>query len=131
VEEPSIGILISLPPHPMPLGFGSSLENEGEMKLKLLAAAALVVVSVPAFAADADVRVHRQRVQQSFGAPLIIDYSHNYGPADFYPGTTAPPDRVVVPRAERPYGIYDGFDRYCGQSSANYRGQDGRRYPCN
>jgi hypothetical protein len=31
----------------------------------------------------------------------------------------------------QPYGIYDGFDRYCGQSSANYRGQDGRRHPCN
>ncbi len=98
------------------------------MKLKLLAAAALVVVSVPAFAADADVRTHHQRVQQD--GPLIIDYSHNYGPADFYPGTTAPPDRVVVPLNEQPYGIYDGFDRHCGQSSANYRGQDGRRYPC-
>jgi hypothetical protein len=113
----------------MPLGFGNWLENEGEMKFKLLAAAALVVVSVPAFAADADVRVHRQRVQ-AYAAPLIIDYSHNYGPADFYPGTTAPPDRVVMPLNERPYGIYDGFNRLCGQSSANYRGQDGRRYPC-
>ena len=100
------------------------------MKLKLLAAAALLVVSVPAFAADADVRVRRHRVQQFFAAPLIIDYSHNYGPADFYPGTTAPPDRVVVPLHVRPYGIYDGFDRHCGQSSANYRGQDGRRHPC-
>ena len=98
------------------------------MKLKLLAAAALLVVSVPAFAADAGVRVHRQRAQAV--APLIIDYSHNYGPADFYPGTTALPDRVVVPLNERPYGIYDGFDRHCGQSSANYRGQDGRRHPC-
>ena len=101
------------------------------MKSRLLAAAALVVVSLPAFAADADVRVRRQHVPQYFDDPLIIDYSHNYGPADFYPGTTAPPDRVVVPLNERPYGIYDGFDRYCGQSSANYRGQDGRRYPCN
>jgi hypothetical protein len=100
------------------------------MKLKLLAAAALVVVSVPAFAADAEVRHQRQRMQPSVSAPLIIDYSHNYGPADFYPGTTAPPDRVVVPLNERPYGVYDGFDRHCGQSTANYRGQDGRRYPC-
>jgi hypothetical protein len=114
----------------MSLGFGGWLRNEGEMTLKLLAAAALVVVSVPAFAADADVRVRRQRVEAVYAAPLIIDYSHNYGPADFYPGTTAPPDRVVVPLNERPYGIYDGFDRLCGQSSANYRGQDGRRYPC-
>jgi hypothetical protein len=109
----------------------AATENEGAMKLKLLAAAALLVVSVPAFAADADVRVHRQRGQAVYAAPLIIDYSHNYGPADFYPGTTVPPDRVVVPLNERPYGIYDGFDRLCGQSSANYRGQDGRRYPCN
>ena len=100
------------------------------MKSRLLAAAALVVVSLPAIAADADLRVHRQHARY-FDNPLIIDYSHNYGPADFYPGTTAPPDRVVVPLNERPYGIYDGFDRYCGQSTANYRGQDGRRYPCN
>ena len=100
------------------------------MKLKLLAAAALLVISVPAFAADADIRHQRQRVQRVYGAPLIIDYSHNYGPADYYPGTTALPDRVVVPLNERPYGIYDGFDRHCGQSSANYRGQDGRRHPC-
>jgi hypothetical protein len=103
---------------------------EGEMTLKLLAAVALFVVSVPAFAADADIRPQRQRVQRVIVDPLIIDYSHNYGPADFYPGTTAPPDRVVVPLTERPYGIYDGFDRHCGQSSANYRGQDGRRHPC-
>ena len=100
------------------------------MKLKWLAAAALVVVSVPAFAADADVRVRRHHVQKYYDNPLIIDFSHNYGPADFYPGTTALPDRVVVPLNERPYGIYDGFDRYCGQSTANYRGQDGRRHPC-
>jgi hypothetical protein len=106
------------------------MSNEGEMKVKLLAAAALAVLSVPAFAADSDVRIQRQRVQQHFDDPLIIDFSHNYGPADFYPGTTAPPDRVVVPLNERPYGIYDGFDRHCGQSSANYRGQDGRRHPC-
>ena len=89
------------------------------MKLRILAAAALVTVSVPAFAADMDVR------------HLIIDFNHNYGPPDFYPGTSVPPDRVVFPVTGRPYGIYDGFNRDCGQSSANYRGQDGRRYPCN
>jgi hypothetical protein len=38
---------------------------------------------------------------------------------------------VVYPVNGAPYGIYDGFDRLCGQSSANYRGQDGRRHPCN
>ena len=58
-------------------------------------------------------------------------YLHNFGPPDFYPGTTIPPDRVVYPVSGRPYGIYDGFNRDCGQSAANYRGQDGRRHPCN
>jgi hypothetical protein len=29
-----------------------------------------------------------------------------------------------------PYGIYDGFDRHCGQSTASYRGQDGQHHPC-
>ena len=103
------------------------------MRFKFLAAAALVAVSMPALAADADVhpRHHRHYAQQAYDDPLIIDYSHNYGPADYYPGTLAPPDRVVVPLNDRPYGIYDGFDRYCGQSTANYRGQDGRRHPCN
>jgi len=94
------------------------------MKLKLLAAAALVLVSVPAFSADIPVR-------HAYDDALIIDYIHNYGPADFYPGTLAPPDRVVVPLNERPYGIYDGFGGHCEQSSAHYRGQDGRAYPCN
>ena len=106
---------------------------EGEMKSQFLAAAALVAVSMPAFAADADmhVRHHRDYVQQDYDEPLIIDFRHNYGPADFFPGTAAPPDRVVVPLHDRPFGFYDGFDRHCGQSTASYRGADGRRYPCN
>ncbi len=99
------------------------------MKVRLLAAVVLVATSVPAFSADIPVRHHRHYAQ-AYDDPLIIDYRHNYGPADFYPGTLAPPDRVVVPLNDRPYGIYDGFGRYCEQSSANYRGQDGRRYPC-
>jgi hypothetical protein len=100
------------------------------MKLKFLAAAALAAVAMPAFAADVYIPDHRHHARV-YDDALIIDYSHNYGPADFYPGTMAPPDRVVVPLTDRPYGIYDGFDPYCGQSSANYRGQDGRRHPCN
>jgi hypothetical protein len=102
------------------------------MKFRFLAAAALMTISVSAFAADADVHVrhHRYYAQPAYDDPLIIDYIHNYGPADFYPGTMSPPDRVVVPLTDRPYGIYDGFDPHCGQSSANYRGQDGRRHPC-
>src|SRR5450759_3730577 len=40
----------------------------------------------------------------------LIDFKHDYSPPDFYPGTTASPDRVVIPVNERPYGIYDGFN---------------------
>jgi hypothetical protein len=98
------------------------------MKAKFLAAAALVAVSMPAFAADIPVRHHHH---YAYDDALVIDYIHNYGPADFYPGTLAPPDRVVVPLNDRPYGIYDGFRRHCEQSTAHYRGQDGRLYPCN
>jgi hypothetical protein len=117
----------------MPLEFAPWRNVEGEMKLKLLAAAALVTLSLPALAADVNVSVrhHRHHARHAREAAVIISYIHNYGPADFYPGTTAPPDRVVFPLNERPYGIYDGFDRHCGQSTANYRGQDGRRYACN
>jgi len=100
------------------------------MIFRLLAAAALVMVSMPALAADAYIP-HPRYVQQGYGDPLIIDFSHNYGPADFYPGTLAPPDRVIVPLIDRPYGIYDGFGPLCAQSTAYYIGQDRRRHPCN
>jgi hypothetical protein len=97
------------------------------MKIRILAAAALLLsVSAPSFAADMQIRHHHRHV----GSKDAI-YLHNFGPPDFYPGTNVPPDRVVVPVNGRPYGIYDGFDRYCGQSAANYRGQDGQRHPCN
>jgi hypothetical protein len=97
------------------------------MKVKLLTAAFLLSVSAPSFAADQDVTVRRHHAS----AARDEIYLHNYGPPDFYPGTNVPPDRVVYPVTGSPYGIYDGFSRSCGQSSANYRGQDGRRYPCN
>jgi hypothetical protein len=43
-------------------------------------------------------------------------YAHNYGPG-FWPGTIA---------------TYDGpTSALCKQSAAAYRGQDGRRHPCN
>ena len=97
------------------------------MKIRFLATAIILLsVSAPSLAADMSVRHHHRH---HAGADDI--YLHNYGPPDFYPGTTVPPDRVVVPVNGRAYGIYDGFDRYCGQSSANYRGQDGQRHPCN
>jgi hypothetical protein len=95
------------------------------MKTKLLTAVILLSVSAPSLAADRDMRGQpTTRAQNEI-------YLHNYGPPYFYPGTNIPPDRVVYPVTGRPYGIYDGFDRHCGQSSANYRGQDGRRHPCN
>jgi hypothetical protein len=98
------------------------------MKMRLLATAVILLsVSAPSFAAEMYVRDH-QRHAHAYYEDIFL---HNYGPPDFYPGTTVPPDRVVFPVTGRPYGIYDGFDRYCGQSSANYRGQDGRRHPCN
>jgi hypothetical protein len=96
------------------------------MKIRLLATAILLLsVSAPAIAADMHVRHHHRHA----GADDI--YLHNFGPPDFYPGTSVPPDRVVYPVTGRPYGIYDGFSRYCGQATANYRGEDGQRHPCN
>lgn len=99
------------------------------MRIRLLVSAAMLLsVSAPSFAADADVHV---RHHHHYARGIDEIYLHNYGPPDFYPGTNVPPDRVVYPVNGAPYGIYDGFDRLCGQSSANYRGQDGRRHPCN
>jgi len=101
------------------------------MKIGLLATAAILLsASAPSFAADMHPR-HHHRYHHRHAAWSDGIFLHNYGPPDFYPGTVARPDRVVVPARARPYGIYDGFVRYCGQSSANYVGQDGRRHPCN
>jgi hypothetical protein len=97
------------------------------MQTKFWATAAiLLMVCAPSFAADIDMHIHRHH---RHAAEAI--YLHNYGPPDFYPGTDVRPDRVVYPVNGRPYGIYDGFGRHCEQSSANYRGQDGQRHPCN
>jgi hypothetical protein len=97
------------------------------MRIRILTAAAvLLTFSAPTFAADMYVRHHHRHAHSADDI-----YLHNYGPPDFYPGTNVPPDRVVYPVNGRPYGIYDGFGRYCEQSSANYRGQDGLRHPCN
>jgi hypothetical protein len=99
------------------------------MQIRLLAAAAILLsVSASSYAADMGVR-HRHHHRHVQSAENM--YLHNFGPPDGYPGTGAPPDRVVYPVTGQPYGIYDGFDRFCGQSSANYRGQDGQRHPCN
>jgi hypothetical protein len=101
------------------------------MKIRLLATAAILLsASAPSFAADMYLRHHHHR-HHWHAAWSHVSFLHNYGPPDFYPGTAARPDRVVVPVRGQPYGIYDGFARYCGQSSASYGGQDGRRHPCN
>lgn len=98
------------------------------MQTRLWATAAiLLMVCAPSFAADMDMHIHHRHHRHA--AEAI--YLHNYGPPDFYPGTDIRPDRVVYPVNGRPYGIYDGFGRHCEQSSANYRGQDGQRHPCN
>jgi len=120
--------------------FGAEAENEMTvtggtartvMKISLLATAAILLSALaPSFAADMYVR-HHHRHHHRHAAGSHGLFLHNYGPPDFYPGTWARPDRVVVPVRGQPYGIYDGFGRYCEQSSANYVGQDGRRHPCN
>ncbi|MFZ5735546.1 hypothetical protein BJ123_13237 [Rhodopseudomonas thermotolerans] len=49
--------------------------------------------------------------------PPSAAYSHNYGPP-VWPGQA--------------YATYDGpLSALCGQGAAAYRGQDGRRHPCN
>jgi hypothetical protein len=99
------------------------------MKIRLLATAAVLLsASAPSFAADMYLRHHHHYRHAAWSHDIFL---HNYGPPDFYPGTLALPDRVVVPVRGQPYGIYDGFARHCGQSSAHYGGQDGRRHPCN
>jgi hypothetical protein len=97
------------------------------MKFRILTTVVMTLsVSAPSFAADMYAHHHHRHAR---GDDNI--YLHNYGPPDFYPGTNVPPDRVVYPVTGQPYGIYDGFDRHCGQSTASYRGQDGQRHPCN
>jgi len=81
--------------------------------VRLLTAALLALSALAAAASNADARTHI-RVYRT--AMLGISYKHNYGPGPF-PGT---------------FAYYDGpTSAYCAQSAATYRGQDGRRHPCN
>ena len=78
------------------------------LKLTLAAAilSALAVIPSPAQA---------RRHLHAYGLPYVISYNHNYGPG-------------VVPGA---FAYYDGpSTNFCAQGSANYIGQDRRRYPC-
>jgi hypothetical protein len=79
-------------------------------RLKLLSAAAtLSVLAVAPGLAQA--RTHHR----AYSLPYLISYNHNYGPG-LLPGT---------------FAYYDGpSTNACWQSSATYRGQDRRRYPC-
>jgi hypothetical protein len=77
-------------------------------KLLGLITVLFAILATPAFAS------HQARVQNWINARNL--YAHNYGPG-LWPGTIA---------------TYDGpTSALCRQSAAAYRGQDGRRYPCN
>jgi hypothetical protein len=87
------------------------------IRLKILAAAIVVAATIAApIAAQADeYRRHHQRHHHRHHIAWF-SYIHNYGPGPV-PGT---------------YAYYDGPTSVrCKQSAAAYRGQDGRRYPCN
>ncbi len=108
---------------------------------KMIAIATLLVAAAgasvaPAHSADLHLRLHHHRHHhaRSYHHPerFVISYNHNYGPVEFWTdGVLAAPDRVIYPRGAQPYAYYDVNLPYCRQSSANYRGQDGRRHPCN
>jgi hypothetical protein len=107
----------------------------------LLSAALLSVVLggtfvQPAAAADLQLRPHHHHRHhaRAYGYPdrFVISYNHNYGPVEFVTdGVLAVPDRIIRPIGAQPYAYYDVNRGYCEQSSASYRGQDGRRHPCN
>lgn len=84
------------------------------MTFRILAAAAVIsmAVSAPALA-----RSHHHKHHHHHHSSAMDIYLHNYGPA-------------VTP--DQPFAYYDGPAHVrCKQSAASYRGQDGRRHPCN
>ncbi len=101
-----------------------------------LASAMVGAIAPKAGAADLQPPLlhHRYRHVRSHYYPerFVFSYNHNYGPVEFWTdGVLATPDRVIRPIGAQPYAWYDVNLPYCAQSSANYRGQDGRRHPCN
>jgi hypothetical protein len=79
-------------------------------RLKLLSAAA-VLATLALLPNQAQARRHIH----AHGLPYTISYLHNYGPG-LEPGT---------------FAYYDGpSNNACFRGAANYRGQDGGRYPC-
>ncbi len=92
------------------------------IRMKFLAAAFVAAVVAAPIATQADEyyrpRHHRHHHHHHYRHHHIawFSYLHNYGPGPF-PGT---------------YAYYDGPTWVrCKQSAAAYRGQDGRRHPCN
>jgi hypothetical protein len=81
--------------------------------------AAIILASLTATPALAHHTRHHHRHHHHahvWQHPYGIDYSHNYGPG-MVAGT---------------FAYYDGpLSVRCDQSAAAYRGQDGRRHPCN
>jgi hypothetical protein len=101
----------------------------------LLSAAVGATFVQAADAADLQLHRHHHRHHaRTYYHPdrFVFSYNHNYGPVEFWTdGVLARPDRVIRPIGAQPYAYYDVNLPYCAQSSANYRGQDGRRHPCN
>jgi hypothetical protein len=80
--------------------------------IKLLAAAAVTLSALTTGSVEADARTYIRVYKTAYP----ISFDRNYGPGPL-PGT---------------YAFYDGPTwNHCAQSAAAYRGQDGRRHPCN
>ena len=83
-------------------------------KVKYFACAALLVAAAVA-PTLAEARHYRHYHHTYWPLPYQISYLHNYGPG-LEPGT---------------FAYYDGpSNNACYRGAANYRGQDGGRYPC-
>jgi hypothetical protein len=99
------------------------LQERQMIRLKIFGAAIVVAAMIAApIAAQADEYVRRHRHHHHHHHYhhhrhiAWFSYLHNYGPGPL-PGT---------------YAYYDGPTSVrCKQSAAAYRGQDGRRHPCN
>lgn len=86
------------------------------INVKLLSAVAVlsVAITAPALARS---HHHHKRMHHRHHAAATDIYLHNYGPP-ILPGQI--------------FAYYDGpLSVRCKQSAAAYRGQDGRRHPCN
>ncbi|HWX08075.1 MAG TPA: hypothetical protein VN065_19770 [Bradyrhizobium sp.] len=83
--------------------------------LKLAPAAILAVLALASGPALARHHHHHAYRAYPYWLPYEISYLHNYGPGPL-PGT---------------FAYYDGpSTNLCNQGSANYLGQDHRKYPC-